>query len=105
MLLWYGFDRPENDDVLLKLDADSDEDKYSRYLNNYHGNYQGTSSPYRFNQDILITRFLVNERIPDTLDKRIDEMEGLSRKQHPLLDELGDMRRFCDIVRQMIAHR
>lgn len=99
LLLWYGFDRPENDDVLLKLDADSDEDKYSRYLNNYHGNYQGTSSPYRFNQDILITRFLVNERIPDTLDKRIDEMEGLSRKQHPLLDELGDMRRFCDIVR------
>lgn len=96
LLLHYGFERPENDDVLLKLDADPDED---RYLNNYHGNYQGISSPYRFNQDILVSRFLVNERIPGTSGKKRDEKENLSRKQHPLLDELGDMRRFCDIVR------
>ena len=99
LLLRYGSKCLENDDVLFKLDADPDEDRYSRYLNNYHGNYQGISSPYRFNQDILVTRFLVNERIPNVSGKRLDEKKDLPRKQHPLLDELGDMRRFCDIVR------
>lgn len=99
LLLRYGSKCLENDDVLFKLDADPDEDRYSRYLNNYHGNYQGISSPYRFNQDILVTRFLVNERIPNASGKRLDEKKDLPRKQHPLLDELGDMRRFCDIVR------